>query len=345
MRISLFAHMERLQPGVSHAQLYDEFVSLCEIADDAGFHTIWTGEHHGMDFTIAPNPLTVLVDLARRTKNVRLGTGTIAAPFWHPLRLAGEIAMTDIMTEGRLEIGIARGAYSFEYERLTPGLDAWGAGQRLREMIPALRGLWGGDYEHDGDAWKFPKTTSSPLPLQQPHPPIWVAARDPNSHQFAVDNGCNVQVTPLWLGDEEVDALVQKFNDACNANSKAKRPKLMLLRHTAVGESEDELERIAKDLSRFYAYFGTWFKNQRPIQKANLLPLSDEEIAGMDMYAPEKMRRNHVVGTPQNVIDRLKRCEDLGFDEYAVWLDAGMSFENRKRNLELVIDHVLPAFH
>ncbi|MEL7542778.1 MAG: LLM class flavin-dependent oxidoreductase [Pseudomonadota bacterium] len=345
MKISLFAHMERLQPGIPHAQLYDEFISLCEIADEAGFHTIWTGEHHGMDFTIAPNPLTVLVDLARRTKHARLGTGTIAAPFWHPLRLAGEIAMADIMTEGRLEIGIARGAYSFEYERLTPGLDAWGAGQRLREIIPALRGLWEGDYEHDGDAWKFPKSTASPLPLQQPHPPIWVAARDPNSHQFAVDNGCNVQVTPLWLGDDEVDALVQKFNDACAANADVKRPKLMLLRHTAVGESEEELERIASDLSRFYAYFGTWFKNQRPIEMANLLPLSDEEVSEMEMYAPEKMRSNHVVGKPRDVIDRLKRCEDQGFDEYAVWLDAGMTFENRKRNLQLFIDHVLPAFH
>ena len=103
-------------------------VELCEIADRGGIHAIWTGEHHGMDFTIAPNPFMNIADLARRTKNVRLGTGTVVAPFWHPIKLAGEAAMTDIITDGRLDIGIARGAYSFEYERLMPGLDAWTAG-------------------------------------------------------------------------------------------------------------------------------------------------------------------------------------------------------------------------
>ena len=127
-------------------------------------HAIWTGEHHGMDFTIAPNPFINIADLARRTKNVRLGTGTVVAPFWHPIKLAGEAAMTDIITGGRLDIGIARGAYSFEYQRLSPGLDAWGAGQRMREMIPALKGLWAGDYAHQGEFWSFPSTTSAPKP-------------------------------------------------------------------------------------------------------------------------------------------------------------------------------------
>ena len=80
MKFSLFVHMERISDGQSHKQLYDELIELCEIADKGGMHAIWTGEHHGMNFTIAPNPLLNLVDLARRTKNVRLGTGTILAP-------------------------------------------------------------------------------------------------------------------------------------------------------------------------------------------------------------------------------------------------------------------------
>jgi len=344
MKFSLFAHMERLTTDVPHTQLYEEFVSLCEIADEAGMHAVWTGEHHGMDFTIAPNPFINIADLARRTKNIRLGTATIAAPFWHPIKLAGEAAMTDIVSNGRLDLGIARGAYSFEYERVHPGLDAWTAGQKMREMIPALRGLWDGDYTHEGEFWQFPKTTSSPKPVQDPHPPIWVAARDPNSHQFAVDNECNVQVTPLWLGDDEVEALMGKFKDACAASPEKPRPKIMLLRHTWVGESDDELERITNDVTKFFAYFGTWFKNERNISQACVDPLSAEEIAAMDMYSPDKMRANHVIGTPQQVIDRLKGVEDLGYDEYALWLDVGVTFEKRKRNLQLFIDKVMPAF-
>ena len=196
MKFSLFAHMERLTPEQSHQELYDEFIALCMIADDAGFETIWTGEHHGMDFTIAPNPFINIADLARRTKNVRLGTGTIVAPFWHPIKLAGEAAMTDIITGGRLDLGIARGAYSFEYERLGSGIDAFSAGQRLRELVPAVKNLWQGDYAHEGEAWSFPKTTSAPKPLQQPHPPIWIAARDPNSHDFAVPTAATFRSRP-----------------------------------------------------------------------------------------------------------------------------------------------------
>ena len=124
MDFSLFAHMERLDERQTHSELYAEFISLCQIADQGGMHAIWTGEHHGMEFTIAPNPFLSLVDLAHQTKNVRLGTGTVIAPFWHPIKLAGEAAMTDLVTNGRLELGIARGAYSYEYERIMPGLDA-----------------------------------------------------------------------------------------------------------------------------------------------------------------------------------------------------------------------------
>ena len=178
MKFSLFAHMERISPDQDQKQLYDEFVELCKIADRGGMHAVWTGEHHGMNFTIAPNPLLNLVDLARHTKNVRLGTGTVVAPFWHPIRLAGEAAMTDIITDGRLELGIARGAYSFEYERLMPGMDAWEAGQRLRELVPAVQGLWAGDYSNEGEFNPFPKTTSSPQPLQKNGPPIWIAAAE-----------------------------------------------------------------------------------------------------------------------------------------------------------------------
>lgn len=142
MKFSLFLHMERINDTQTHQQLYDEFIDLAKLADSGGMHAIWTGEHHGMNFTIAPNPLLNLVDLAHHTKNVRLGTGTVVAPFWHPIKLAGEAAMTDILTQGRLDLGIARGAYSFEYERLMPGMDAMEAGMRLRESVPALKKLW-----------------------------------------------------------------------------------------------------------------------------------------------------------------------------------------------------------
>lgn len=344
MKFSLFIHMERVSAEEGEKQLYDEMLELCRIADEGGMHAIWTGEHHGMNFTIAPNPLLNLVDLARRTKNVRLGTGTVIAPFWHPIRLAGEAAMTDIIMDGRLDLGIARGAYSFEYERLMPGMDAWGAGGRMRELIPALKRLWEGDYEHAGEYWQFPKTTSSPKPLQQPGPPLWVAARDPNSHDFAVSQGCNVQVTPLHLGDEEVQSLMGRFNAACANHPQVARPKIMVLRHTYVADSEADAQLGAEEINRFYCYFGAWFKNERPISQGLIQALSEEEIAAHPFYSPTAMRRNQIIGEAPEVIARIKGYEAMGYDEFSLWIDSGMSFARKRASLERFIGDVMPAF-
>ncbi len=344
MKFSLFVHMERLDASQDHRSLYDEFIELCEMADRGGMSAIWTGEHHGMDFTIAPNPFINLADLARRTTNVRLGTSTIIAPFWHPIKLAGEAAMTDIITGGRLDVGIARGAYNFEYQRLSPGLDPVTAGLRMRELVPAIKGIWAGDYAHNGPTWSFPATTSAPKPVQQPHPPLWIAARDPNSHDFAVANGCNVQVTPLALGDEEVESLMQRFNDACANHPETPRPKIMVLRHTYVGSDEADIAQAAKEISVYYNYFGAWFKNERPIEQGLIERLTEEDLAQSPAYAPEVIRQNTVVGNASEVITRLKYCEALGYDEYSMWIDTGMSFERKRQSLQRFIDDVMPAF-
>lgn len=343
MQFSLFAHMERLTPDQPHEELYREFLELCTLADDGGMRAIWTGEHHAMEFTIAPNPFISIVDLAARTKKVKLGTGTVVAPFWHPIKLAGEAAATDLITGGRLELGVARGAYVYEYERLMPGMDAWEAGQRMRETLPLLRRLWEGDCAHEGTFYSFPETTSAPKPLQHGGPPIWVAARDPNSHEFAVGNGFNVQVTPLWQGYEEAESLMGKFNAACDGFD-GPRPKIMLLHHTYVGADEEDVEAAARELSRYYCYFGAWFQNKRPVSQGLIAALSEEEIESNAMMAPGNLRRDLTLGTAREVIDRIKRFEDLGYDEYSFWIDSGMSSERKRASLSRFIDDVMPAF-
>lgn len=343
MKFSLFAHMERLNAAQAHAQLYDEFLKLCTMADEGGMHAIWTGEHHGMEFTIAPNPFITIADLARHTSKVRLGTGTIVAPFWHPIRLAGEAAMTDLVTGGRLELGIARGAYSYEYERMLPGLDAWQAGQRMRETAPLLRKLWRGDCAHDGEFYQFPSTTSAPKPVQTDGPPVWIAARDPSSHEFAVHNGFNVQVTPLWQGYEEIFSLMERFNNAC-ASYQGPRPRIMLLHHTYVGCDASDVDLAVTELSRFYNYFGAWFQNKRPVTQGHMETLSEQDIADNKLMAADNLKRDLTIGTTKEVIDQIKRYEDLGYDEYSFWIDSGMSYERKRDSLRRFIDEVMPAF-
>lgn len=344
MKFSLFAHLERFDPSIPHARILGELTTLVEMAEAGGFETAWIGEHHGMEFTIAPNPFINIAYLAARTERIRLGTGTIVAPFWHPIKLAGEAAMTDIISGGRLDVGMARGAYTFEYERLAEGIDAMSAGARLRELVPAVKKLWEGDYAHEGEHWRFPATTCTPRPLQEPHPPLWIAARDPNSHEFAVANGCNVQVTPLWSGDAEVETLMGRFRDACAANPHIPRPRIMLLMHTHVAADAAAAEQASRDLGRYYGLFATWFRNEKPVRSGFIEPPTDEELAAMSMYAPEALRESLVIGTSEEVVARLKHYESLGYDQYSFWIDNGMPFEAKRRSLARFIDEVMPAF-
>ncbi len=343
MDFSLFAHMERLSPDQDYCALREELIALAKMADEGGMRALWTGEHHGMDFSIAPNPFLSIVDLSYHTKNLRLGTGTVIAPFWHPIKLAGEAAATDVITKGRLELGIARGAYSYEYERLMPGMDAWEAGLRMRETAPLLRQLWSGDCAHQGEFYQFPSTTSAPKPLQPDGPPIWIAARDPNSHAFGIANGFNIQVTPLWQGMEEIERLMNTFNEACTEYA-GPRPKIMLLHHTYVSQDAEDTATAAQEISRFYNYFGAWFQNKRSVSQGSIETLSEEDMAANKLMSPENMRRDLTMGTAQEVIDQIKRYEDLGYDEYAFWIDSGMSSERKRASLERFINDVMPAF-
>jgi len=139
MKFSLFVHMERWDEQVSHRQLFEDLTELTLMAEDGGFSTVWIGEHHAMEYTISPSPMPLLAYLAARTEKIRLGAGTIIAPFWNPIRVAGECALLDVISNGRMEVGLARGAYQFEFDRMAGGMPATDGGKALREMVPVVR--------------------------------------------------------------------------------------------------------------------------------------------------------------------------------------------------------------
>jgi alkanesulfonate monooxygenase SsuD/methylene tetrahydromethanopterin reductase-like flavin-dependent oxidoreductase (luciferase family) len=151
-------------------------------------------------------------------------------------------------------------------------------------------------------------------------------------------------VTPLWQGNAEIDSLMNKFNNACESYA-GPRPNIMLLHHTYVASDAADVDVAAKELSRFYNYFGAWFKNKRTVSQGHIAPLTDEEIAGNTMMSAQNMKRDLTMGTTADVIEQIKRYEDLGYDEYSYWMDSGMSFERKRDSLRRFIEEVMPAFN
>ena len=346
MRFSLFVHMERWDDQVSHRQLFENLSELTLMAEAGGFGTVWIGEHHSMEYTVSPSPMPLLAYLAGKTTTIRLGAGTVIAPFWHPLRVAGECALLDVISNGRMEVGLARGAYQFEFDRMAGGIPASSGGTHLREMVPAVQKLWQGDYAHEGEIWQFPTSTSVPKPIQQPTPPMWIAARDPASHDFAVGSGCNVMVTPLMKGDEEVLDLTRKFETALANHPDRARPELMVLRHTHVHAEDDPDGWLpaAEAISRFYRTFDAWFANLTTPVNGFLDPSPESKFADRPEFQPESLHKTAMIGTPAEVIERIRYYEELGVDEFSFWCDNSLSHEEKRKSLELFINEVVPAF-
>ena len=240
MKFHLAINMERLSPEVDMAAVERHTLDMVKMADDGGFYIVWAAEHHALEMTIAPNPFQILPWWAAHTSQVRLGTGVVVAPYWHPIDVAGEAALLDIYSDGRLEFGIGSGAYQREFDRMHPGLKQSEGYRYMQEMLPAVKALWAGDYAHEGEFWSFPTATSVPKPLQQPHPPVWIAARAPVTYDYAVKHNCNIMSWPITRPMNEVETYLQRLETALEENPGKARPTFSTMRHTCVYDSVDQ---------------------------------------------------------------------------------------------------------
>jgi alkanesulfonate monooxygenase SsuD/methylene tetrahydromethanopterin reductase-like flavin-dependent oxidoreductase (luciferase family) len=345
MKFAIVLNMDRLTADVPMPVVWARLEELAGMADEGGFEIIFTAEHHTIEVTIAPNPFQVLSAWASQIKKARLGTAVVSASYWHPIRLAGEAALCDIITGGRLEFGIGRGSYQYEFDRLRPGIPQQEGVAYMKEIIPAVRKLWEGDYAHDGHYWQFPTTTSVPKPIQKPHPRMWCAARDPGSFDWAVKNGLSIMATPLHAPHSEVETLVKRFEDTLQNNPQVPRPKLMMLRRSAVYESEKDWKTPVESLTNYGRYFENLMKNLGQVKGGFPEPVDLPVVANKADYAPESLRENMIFGTPDMVVKKLRKYEALGIDYFMYGAFFGMPYDWVKRSLQLFISDVMPHFN
>jgi len=313
-------------------------------AERLGFDVAWAAEHHTIEYLIGPNPLVLIVHWAAQARTIRLGTAVITAPYWNPLRAAGEIALADILTSGRLEVGFGRGAYQYEFDRMAGGMAQERGGDHLRELIPAVQQLWRGDCAHDGPIWKFPRVTSVPKPLQQPHPPLWVAARDPDTYDWTVRHGLDVMATPLSKPDSEVENLAGKLAKAVADHPGARRPRFMVLRRTCVYEDTKDWRVPAETAAEDVRVFNGLFYNAGGVVNGFATPIDPSTPGAAAPLSPEALRDNLMFGTPAQVVARIRHYERLGVDHYCYGGNVGLPHEVAMRSLELFGREVMPHF-
>ena len=344
MKFQLAINMERMADDIDMAEVARHTLEMVQMADQGGFNIAWAAEHHALEMTIAPDPFQLLTWWACHTNSIRLGTAVAVAAYWHPIKLAGEAAMTDLLSGGRLEFGIGSGAYQREFDRMHPGLKQSDAWRHMHEMLAAVRALWQGDYEHKGEFWSFPMATSVPKPVQRPHPPLWVAARAPITYDFAIEHGCHILSWPLTRPMAEAELYKSRLDAAMAKHPGKPRPTFAMMRHTAVYDRKDDWMVPIRAAQRQLGQFENLFKNLGDVKNGFPKEVELAEIANRSEYDPKMLSENLMFGTPDEVIAKLKPYQALGVDEFTYYASLGLGLKEQKRSLELFIKEVMPAF-
>ena len=344
MKFQLAINMERITPDADMRDVERHTLAMVQRAEAGGFRIAWAAEHHALEMTIAPNPFQILTWWAAHTDRIRLGTAVAVAPYWHPINLAGEAALLDLYSNGRLDFGIGSGAYQREFDRMKPGVKQSDGWRYMQEMLPAVKALWAGDYAHDGEFWQFPAATSVPKPLQKPHPPIWVAARAPVSFEYAAAHGCHVMTWPLTRPMSEGETYRRRYDEARAKHPNSPPTTFAMMRHTAVYADKKDWEIPVNAARRQLSQFENLFKNLGDVEAGFPKEIPTADLENRAEYDPKMLHENLLFGTPDEVIKKLREYQKIGVDEFIYYASLGLDFAAQKRSLDLFCAEVMPAF-
>ena len=343
MKFHIAINLERMDDTTPMPAVRDHVTEMIQMADRAGFEIAWAAEHHALEMTIAPNPFHIMTWWGSVTENIRLGCGVANASYWHPIKLAGEAALVDLLSGGRLELGLGSGAYQREFDRMRPGLSQKDGHKYLQEMMPLVRELWQGDVAHDGEYWSFPSSTSCPKPVQDTVP-MWAAARSPGTFDFAVEQGCDIMSWPLTLPFSEAEKYRDQLDDAIAKNGGSWSGRFAMMRHTAVYETDADRAAAMSAIRNVLGKFGNLMMQKGEVINGFPENVPLEELDGNVRVDPAMLEENLMFGSPGTVVEKLRAYEGLGVDAFIYYASMGLDMEVQKRSLQAFIDKVMPEF-
>jgi alkanesulfonate monooxygenase SsuD/methylene tetrahydromethanopterin reductase-like flavin-dependent oxidoreductase (luciferase family) len=207
MRFGLFCSPKADKPGFAPetGQGFFEFLDFNVEAEALGFYSSFSVEHHFSGWNQVSSTLMLLAALATRTSTLRLGTAVIVPPWHNPVLLAEDAATLDLLSAGRLDLGIGKGYRHSEFKGFQIAPEE--AEARFEEALEVMMRAWTTRtrFSHKGRFWQFEDIVVEPPPAQKPHPPLWVAAGNPGSIRRAAARGFNLildqYASPATLGE------------------------------------------------------------------------------------------------------------------------------------------------
>jgi probable F420-dependent oxidoreductase len=301
-------------------------------AEDLGFDSVWMEEHHSVTNHYWPSPLPVLAGFATRTSRLALGTDIIVAAFHHPVRLAEDVAMLDVISNGRLVLGIAIGYKPDEFALYGVELEKRGA--RFEEQLAIMKGLWTQERVQFKGAYYTVEGRLEPKPVQTPHPPLWIGGWGDMTLRRAATLADN------WIPGPTADLKrllngKKQFLEQRRAAGLPAPAEWPLTRDVIIADTDAQARELAEEhimVAYRREYAGGWRH-----------PFIDASIA-TDL--DKLMEDRFIIGGPEQCVSRLRRfVEEYGLTHLICRMFfPGMPHARIMRGLELLARDVMPAF-
>jgi probable F420-dependent oxidoreductase len=329
--------MARLKIGfipIEGGHYYKEALEEVTRAEDLGFDSVWMEEHHSVANHYWPSPLTVLAGFATRTSRVTLGTDIAVAAFHHPVRLAEDVAMLDVMSGGRVTLGIAIGYKPDEFALYGVELEKRGA--RFEEQLAIMKGLWIGERISFKGRYYTVEGKLEPKPVQKPHPPLWIGGWGDITLRRAATLADNWIPGPTADLKRLVAGKKQFLANRKAAGRTAPIAEWPLTRDLIIAETDQKARELAEAhimVAYRKEYAGGWRH-----------PFIDASIAtNLDRLMEDRF----IIGGPDQCIPKIRRfVEEYGMTHLICrTFFPGMAHTHIMRELALIAKEVMPAFY
>lgn len=313
--------------------LYDRILELSIAAERAGVEYLWTQEHHMINMLQSPSALIAAVQIAQHT-TVRVGTAVVVLPYRNAIQVAGEVAQADNAMNGRLELGVARGAYGYEFEKFAIPFAT--SRDNFIETLEAMKVLLENEKTESsfhGDFVNFDDVYVWPRPVQKPMPPIWLGAQSPAAIEDAARRGYNV-MTALFLWDDDHAANLAAAFKRGQAGSHQQDTKFCVSRYAYVGEDEKDAEaRIDELLDHWRIHQQLHDFSHKANPRGIILPREQENEPSR-----QKIRDTLMIGTEDHFAEKAARYADMGVDLLNLGINYGPPHERTLASLGAMSD-------
>ncbi|MFI5314145.1 MAG: LLM class flavin-dependent oxidoreductase [Myxococcota bacterium] len=215
------------------------------VMDQGGYDAVWLAEHHFSNYSVCPSVTLMGAHVAARTKRLRIGTAVTLAGLYHPLRLAEELALLDVLSGGRLLWGAGRGFDPREFRAFDVRVEE--SAERMLECVEIVRAAWRDEsLVHRGKHWSFDTVDVLPKPRQKPHPPVWLAASSPQAIVRAAERGYSILFNP-HAAHAEIGRSHALYRETLEAHGHAYAGRdLPIARLLAIAPTDREAAEVAR---------------------------------------------------------------------------------------------------